>query len=156
MPGPGNETYVYDGRYSDFRHRRHGNDARNQPPDHFVVFSQNHDQVGNRMQGERLSALAGFEQLKLAAACVLLSPFIPLLFMGEEYGEPAPFLYFVSHTDPDLVEAVRMGRRREFREFQWKGEPPDPQAPESFRKCILNPSLRQQDGPRRGAVLILP
>ena len=77
-----------------------------------MVCSQNHDQVGNRMLGDRLSATLSFEQQKLAAAAVLLSPFVPLLFMGEEYGETAPFQYFVSHSDPALIEAVRTGRAR--------------------------------------------
>ncbi|HEY5542871.1 MAG TPA: hypothetical protein VIM04_06415, partial [Candidatus Binatia bacterium] len=82
----------------------------------------NHDQVGNRMLGERLSQLVSFEALKLAAGAVILSPFIPLLFMGEEYGEEAPFQYFISHSDPQLVDAVRDGRRQEFAAFSWQGE----------------------------------
>src|SRR5206468_2204390 len=81
------------------------------PARQFVVFAQNHDQVGNRMLGERLGCLVGFETLKLAAGIVILSPYIPLLFMGEEYGETAPFQYFTSHTDEQLMEAVRRGRR---------------------------------------------
>lgn len=141
------QGYVYDGRYSVARQRRHGNDPRHQPPGKFIVFSQNHDQVGNRMRGDRLGSLVNLEQTKLAAASVLLSPYIPLLFMGEEYGEPAPFAYFISHTDPDLVEAVRNGRRNEFRGFAWEGEPPDPQAEATFRQCILTPGLREQWGP---------
>ncbi|MFW6054508.1 MAG: DUF3459 domain-containing protein, partial [Thermodesulfobacteriota bacterium] len=88
--------------------------------------------------------LVSFEALKLAAACVLLSPFLPLLFMGEEYGEDAPFLYFVSHSDPDLIQAVREGRKREFAAFDWSGEPPDPQAEATFRGCILNWDQRSQ------------
>ena len=102
-----------------------------------IVFSQNHDQIGNRMLGERLSALGSFEALKLAAGAVLLSPYIPLLFMGEEYGEDAPFLYFVSHSDHALIDAVRQGRKREFGEFQWQGEPPDPQGVETFQKSKI-------------------
>lgn len=138
--------YVYDGRHSVVRRRRHGSDACAQPAGKFVVFSQNHDQVGNRMRGERLSSLVTFEQLKLAAACVLLSPYIPLLFMGEDYAETVPFSYFVSHTDPDLVEAVREGRRREFSAFDWMGQPPDPQALTTFQESILTPALRKQPG----------
>ncbi|MFW6055122.1 MAG: malto-oligosyltrehalose trehalohydrolase, partial [Thermodesulfobacteriota bacterium] len=87
------QGYAYTWNYSRYRQRHHGNASRDIPGDRFVVFSQNHDQVGNRMLGERLSSLVSFEALKLAAACVLLSPFLPLLFMGEEYGEEAPFLY---------------------------------------------------------------
>jgi maltooligosyltrehalose trehalohydrolase len=109
-----------------------------------VVFAQNHDQVGNRMLGERLSALISFEKLKLAAGIVLLSPFLPLLFMGEEYGETAPFLYFASHSDPGLIEAVRRGRRDEFREFAWQGEAPDPHAEQTFKQSKLDQELRRQ------------
>lgn len=126
------EGFVYSGQYSEYRKRDHGNSSRDVPADRFVVFSQNHDQVGNRMMGERLSNLVSFEGLKLAAGVVLLSPYIPLLFMGEEYGKDNPFLYFVSHTDPVLIEAVRKGRKEEFRHFDWKGEPPDPQSKETF------------------------
>jgi maltooligosyltrehalose trehalohydrolase len=109
-----------------------------------VVFAQNHDQVGNRMQGDRLTGMVSFEKQKLAAGLVLLSPFIPLIFMGEEYGETAPFLYFVSHTDPELVEAVRKGRRREFAAFDWQADPPDPQDEQTFLRSKLNRSLRRE------------
>jgi len=105
-----------------------------------VVFAQNHDQVGNRMSGDRLGAKIPLEKLKLAAAAVILSPNLPLLFMGEEYGETAPFPYFVSHTDPKLIEAVRRGRRDGHARFHWPGEPPDPQAEATFRSAILDPS----------------
>lgn len=138
------EGYVYSGDYSRYRRRRHGNSARAIPPPRLVVFAQNHDHVGNRMLGERLSTLVSFETLKLAAAAVFLSPYTPLLFMGEEYGETAPFLYFVSHGDADLVEAVRRGRKEEFASFAWKGEPPDPQAEETFLQSKLNHSLRAE------------
>jgi len=135
------EGFVYTGEHSSFRRRRHGNSARNLSAGRLVVFAQNHDQVGNRMRGDRFSTLISLEKQKLAAAQVLLSPFVPLLFMGEEYGETAPFPYFVSHTDEALVEAVRKGRGNEFKGFQWKGEPPDPQAAETFRTAMLDPSL---------------
>jgi maltooligosyltrehalose trehalohydrolase len=136
-----NHAYVFRGRYSQFRDRRHGAPPDGVPGRRFIVCSQNHDQVGNRMLGERLSGLVSFEALKLAAGAVVLSPFIPLLFMGEEYGEPAPFLYFVSHSDPDLVEAVRKGRREEFAAFGWQEEPPDPQSEETFRRSKLDHGL---------------
>jgi maltooligosyltrehalose trehalohydrolase len=136
------EGYVYTGQYSSFRQRAHGNSSRMVPARQFVVFAQNHDQVGNRLGGERLSALISFEQQKLAAAVVLLSPFIPLLFMGEEYGETAPFQYFVDHGDPALVAAVREGRRREFAAFEWQGEPPDPQDETTFGLSVLNRRLK--------------
>lgn len=138
------EGFVYNGNYSAFRKRRHGNSSRSRRADRFIVFSQNHDQVGNRMQGERLSRLVDYESLKLAVAVVLLSPFIPLLFMGEEYGETAPFLYFVSHSDPDLVEAVRDGRKREFAAFHWIGTVPDPQSPHTFRQSKIRWAMREE------------
>src|SRR5439155_1354127 len=105
--------FVFTGQYSEFFGCRRGNDPRGVPAERFVVCAQNHDQVGNRPRGERLSRLVDLEGLKLAAGMVLLSPFVPLLFMGEEYGEEAPFLYFVDHSDPKLVRAVRRGRRAE-------------------------------------------
>ncbi len=132
------DGFVYSGQYSPFRKRRHGSSSKDRPARQFVVFSQNHDQVGNRMQGERLSSLVSFEALKLAAGCVILSPYLPLLFMGEEYGETAPFLYFVSHADPGLIEAVRKGRKEKFRAFGWEGEPPDPQDEGTFLASELH------------------
>jgi len=109
------EGFVYSGQYSPFRKRRHGNSSKHLPPKKFVIFSQNHDQVGNRAKGDRLSTLVSFEALKLAAGMLLLSPNIPLLFMGEEYGEEAPFQYFVSHSDPEL-----MGEKKNFLRFNGK------------------------------------
>ncbi|MEC4893450.1 MAG: malto-oligosyltrehalose trehalohydrolase [Oscillatoria sp. PMC 1051.18] len=138
------EAFVYDWKYSPCRQRTHGSYAGDLPTQKFVVFSQNHDQVGNRMLGERLTALVSFEALKLAAAAVILSPYIPMLFMGEEYGEEAPFLYFISHGDPNLVEAVRQGRKREFAEFHKAGEPPDAQSEETFNKSKLNWQLHKE------------
>jgi maltooligosyltrehalose trehalohydrolase len=138
------EGFVYAGDYSVHRQRRYGNSSRLIPAHQLVVFAQNHDQIGNRMLGERLTQLVSFEAVKLAAGTVLLSPFIPLLFMGEEYGETAPFAFFISHLDPELVEAVRRGRHEEFASFAWQGEPPDPQDEATFRAAILNHQLRQQ------------
>jgi maltooligosyltrehalose trehalohydrolase len=138
------EGFVYSGQYSPYRQRRHGTSSRGIPAHRFVVFAQNHDQVGNRAQGERLSQLVSFEALKLAAGIVLLSPFIPLIFMGEEYGETAPFPYFVSHSEPELVEAVRKGRREEFASFRWQGELPDPQDESTFLSAKINHSLRDK------------
>ncbi len=140
------DGFVYTGQYSHYRRRRHGNSPRDLPASAFVVCSQNHDQVGNRMRGERLSNLVSLEQLKLAAGVVLLSPYIPLLFMGEEYGEPAPFQYFVSHLDPGLVEAVRRGRKAEYKGFGWYDEPPDPQDEATFERSKLNHALRHTAG----------
>ncbi len=96
------------------------------------------------MHGERLAALVPPEALKLAAGVILLSPFLPLLFMGEEYGETAPFQYFVSHTDPGLVEAVRRGRKEEFVAFGWEGEPPDPQDEATFLRSRVDQALRRK------------
>ncbi|HKO56310.1 MAG TPA: DUF3459 domain-containing protein, partial [Thermoanaerobaculia bacterium] len=98
-------------------------------------------QVGNRMLGDRLATLVRFEKLRLAAAAVVLSPFLPMLFMGEEYGEQAPFQYFTSHSDEALIEAVRKGRLEEFDDFEWKGEAPDPHDEETFRRSKLRWSL---------------
>ncbi len=136
------EGFVYSGQYSEFRKRHHGCSSADRPANQFVVFSQNHDQIGNRRLGERLSAVVSFEAAKLAAAAVLLSPYIPLLFMGEEYADTAPFLYFISHGDPDLIEAVRQGRREEFKEFKWENEPPDPQGREAFLRSKLTWDLK--------------
>jgi maltooligosyltrehalose trehalohydrolase len=131
------EGFVYSGQYSQYRKRNHGNSSKDRPADQFIVFSQNHDQIGNRMFGERLSTLVSFESLKLAAGVVLFSPYIPLLFMGEEYGEDAPFLYFVSHSDAGLIESVRKGREKEFRAFNWEVDPPDSQSIETFLKSKI-------------------
>jgi maltooligosyltrehalose trehalohydrolase len=132
------ERFVFDGRYSAYRKRRHGAPAVDVPADHFVVCIQNHDQVGNRAAGDRLSALVPLARRKLAAALYLLSPYVPMLFMGEEYDETNPFLYFVSHGDPGLVESVRKGRREEFKAFGWSADVPDPQAEETFRRSRLD------------------
>jgi maltooligosyltrehalose trehalohydrolase len=130
------------GEYSPFRRRRHGRAGAVLAPEQAVVCLQTHDQVGNRLLGERLGALVGFEQQKLAAGLLCLAPFIPLLFMGEEYGELAPFQYFVSHGDPALLEAVRKGRAEEFACFGWQAEAMDPGALETFRRSVLNHELR--------------
>jgi maltooligosyltrehalose trehalohydrolase len=146
------DGFVFSGQYSRYRGRRHGVSARNLPAHSFVIAAQNHDQIGNRMLGERLSALVSFEQLKLAAGVVLLSPYLPLLFMGEEYAETAPFQFFTSHSDPGLVDAVRRGRKEEFATFRWQAEPPDPQDEATFHRCRLNWHLRQEG---RHATLLL-
>ncbi|MGE5892662.1 MAG: malto-oligosyltrehalose trehalohydrolase, partial [bacterium] len=147
------EGFVYSGEYSAFRKRKHGNSSKDRPARQFAVFSQNHDQVGNRMRGDRSSKLVSFEGLKLSAGIVLLSPYIPLLFMGEEYGEDNPFLYFVSHGDAALVEAVRRGRREEFGTFAWEGEPPDPQAVDTFLRS--RPDWRKRESGRHRNLLDL-
>ena len=138
------DGYSFSGQYSDYRQRRHGAPATELPPCRFVICVQNHDQIGNRAAGDRLSGSIPFEGLKVAAACVLLSPHIPLLFMGEEYGETAPFPYFVHHSDPTLIKAVRKGRSEEFDVFRWQGEVPDPQSIDTFLSAKLNWSTREQ------------
>jgi maltooligosyltrehalose trehalohydrolase len=147
------EGFIYSGQYSAFRKRRQGSPSGDLPPWRFLVFSQNHDQVGNRLHGERLSRLTSFEGLKMAAAATLLSPFLPMIFMGEEYGEAAPFHYFVSHHDPDLVAAVRRGRKEEFAGFIGEAEPPDPQAEETFLGS--KPDWTQRTQGRHGLLLEL-
>jgi maltooligosyltrehalose trehalohydrolase len=134
-----NHGYVYDGIYSPHRKKTFGSSTENQPGHKFVVFAQNHDQTGNRMLGDRLSKLVSFEMQKLIAAAYLLSPFIPMLFMGEEYGEHNPFLYFVSHSDQEFIKNVREGRKEEFEAFKRTLEPPDPQSESTFQNCILTP-----------------
>jgi maltooligosyltrehalose trehalohydrolase len=131
------DAYVYDGIYSKYRKRSFGAKATGFRGDKFVVFSQNHDHVGNRMLGERTSHLVSFEMQKLLAGAVFISPYIPLLFMGEEWRTTSSFIYFVSHSDPSLIEAVRKGRKEEFREFHTDGEAPDPQGERAFHKSKL-------------------
>ncbi len=136
--------FVFEGQYSKYRQRPQGTSSQQIPAQRFIVFAQNHDQVGNRSSGDRLSQLVSLEQLKLAAATVLLSPCVPLLFMGEEYGEPAPFPYFVSHSDPALIESVRNGRRMYLEKFRWGGNMADPQAEQAFLRSQLNWRLRTE------------
>lgn len=138
------DAYVYDGMYSQHRQRKFGTSAMHQQGKQFVVFSQNHDQVGNRMRGERTGTLVSFEKRKLLAGAVLISPFLPLLFMGEEYGEQNPFLYFVHHSDPALIEAVRKGRQAEFAAFHSQGEAPDPQSEQTFQQSRLRWNSRDE------------
>ena len=127
--------FVHDGQYSTFRKRRFGAPAHDRPPHEFVVFDSNHDQVGNRAFGDRLPR----ELCPLAAFVTLLSPFVPMIFMGEEYGEPAPFQFFSDHIDEEIATATRDGRRREFAAFaEFAGEAvPDPQDPATFERSKL-------------------
>lgn len=134
-----NNAYVYDGIYSPHRRKTFGSKTNGQPGHKFVVFAQNHDQTGNRIMGERLSSMVNFEMQKLIAAAYLLSPFTPMLFMGEEYGEQNPFLYFTSHSDPRLIKNIHEGRKEEFKDFMGEQKPHDPQAEETFRKSELTP-----------------
>lgn len=138
------EGFIYSGQYAPHRKRRHGSSSKEEPGYRFIVYSQNHDQIGNRVLGERLSNLVSLEGLKLAAGAVLLSPFIPLLFMGEEYGEEAPFFYFVSHSEKELIEVIRKSKQEEFEAFAGRGEMQDPQSPDTFHKCQLNWEKRKE------------
>jgi maltooligosyltrehalose trehalohydrolase len=132
-------AFVYDGTYSEHRKRRHGRTPTGLSGNRFLGYLQNHDQVGNRAQGERSSALMSHDMLKVAAALVLTSPFIPMLFQGEEWGATTPFQYFTDHTDAELGRAVSDGRRREFAAFGWDpADVPDPQEGETFERSKLD------------------
>jgi maltooligosyltrehalose trehalohydrolase len=141
------EGFVYQGQRSEFRKRPHGTDVRGLAPSRFVTCLQNHDQVGNRPNGERLATLVPWNALLPASALLVLGSGLPLLFMGEEYGETRPFLYFTSHSDPELARAVSEGRKGEFI-AQGAGEVPDPQDPDTFRRSKLT---HRRDG-RHGAL----
>ena len=136
---------VFEGQVSRYRGRQQGRSFEGVPAPRLVVYAQNHDQVGNRARSERLSSLVPFEALKLAATFVVLSPFTPLLFMGEEYGDPTPFYFFTSHGDPALAQAVWHGRQREFQAFDWSVEIPDPQAEATFVRSRPNWDLRRKE-----------
>ena len=139
------DAYVYDGMYSAHRKKIFGVKASENEGKQFVVYSQNHDQVGNRMLGERTSQLVSIEMQKVMAGAVLISPYLPMLFMGEEYGEANPFLYFVNHTDDELTHAVSQGRKKEFAEFYPNDEAPDPNALETFLKSKLQWDASKQE-----------
>lgn len=138
------DAYVYDGQYSPHRNKFFGIKADEAEGKQFIVFSQNHDQVGNRMLGERTSELVSFEMQKLMAGAVLVAPYLPMLFMGEEWSEPNRFQYFVSHTDPELAEAVRKGRKEEFKAFHIEGDAPDPVSEETFNNSKLQWKLVEE------------
>jgi maltooligosyltrehalose trehalohydrolase len=132
------DRWVFDGRYSAARGRTHGAPALDVPPERLVVFTTNHDQIGNTPDGARPTH--DVRGHLLAAATILLSPFTPMLFMGEEYGDPAPFPFFVDHADPELLEATRQGRAREFRDA-WSEDVLDPADPATFAAAVLHPEL---------------
>jgi len=133
------QAWVYDGSYSPHRRRVHGRSPAGLAGSQFVVGAQNHDQVGNRAAGERSAALMSDGRLRVAAALLLTSPFVPLLFQGEEWGASTPFQYFTSHADAELGRAVSEGRRREFARFGWEpASVPDPQDPATFERSRLD------------------
>ncbi|GAC1670659.1 MAG: malto-oligosyltrehalose trehalohydrolase [Steroidobacteraceae bacterium] len=130
--------FVYQGQYSPHRRRRHGRPPEGVAPHQLVVCSQNHDQIGNRAQGERLSMMLPAPQLKAVAALTLLAPFVPLMFQGEEWGATTPFLYFTDHENAELGRLVAEGRSREFGSFGWQGSVPNPQQLETFTRSQLD------------------
>ncbi|HEX2152458.1 MAG TPA: malto-oligosyltrehalose trehalohydrolase [Acidimicrobiia bacterium] len=131
-------VYVYAGRYSPSRDRRHGRPVTGLAGDRFIGYAQNHDQVGNRARGERIGHLVDQPHLYVAAALVMTAPFVPMLFQGEEWGASSPFLYFSDHEDPEIGEAVRRGRRDEFAAFGWEPEQiPDPQDRSTYAASML-------------------
>jgi len=132
------KAYVFDGNYSPHREKFFGTDTLGIKGDHFIVFCQNHDQVGNRMMGDRAASLYPVETTRLMAFAVFISPYLPLLFMGEEWGTERAFPYFTSHSDPKLVEQVRQGRKKEFEDFFEDSEFLDPQDETIFRNTVLN------------------
>jgi maltooligosyltrehalose trehalohydrolase len=133
------QTFVYDGILSKHRKRVHGKSARHLPQNRFLGFIQNHDQVGNRAVGERLQQNTGFERAMVAAALVMVSPFVPMIFQGEEWAASSPFQYFADHQDPALAKAVSEGRKKEFEAFGWDPESiPDPEDRETFLRSKLN------------------
>jgi maltooligosyltrehalose trehalohydrolase len=138
------EVFVYDGRYSPYRDRIHGRPVPNLPASRFLGYSQNHDQVGNRAKGDRLSSIVASGRAKIAAALVLTAPFVPMLFQGEEWAASSPFQFFTNHN-PELGKLVSAGRRKEFAAFGWNpADIPDPQSPATFQRSKLNWDERSQ------------
>jgi len=133
----GLEGVVYDGAYSKFRKKKYGAPTIDIPSNRFVICTQNHDQVGNRAFGNRLNSQISFDAQKCAGALLLTTPNTPLLFMGQEYGETHPFQYFIDHSDPNLIEATRKGRKAEFASFGWD-DIPDPMSEASFSASRLD------------------
>src|SRR3954463_453881 len=138
LVGALNRGWFYEGQHKPSFGRPHGTKAAHLRARHFVVCAQNHDQIGNRALGERLSALTDEGGLRAAAAVIALQPALPLYFQGEEWAAKEPFQYFVSHSDPALAESVRQGRREEFKAFSWAAEVPDPMAEETFQRSKID------------------
>ncbi|HZF00293.1 MAG TPA: malto-oligosyltrehalose trehalohydrolase [Methylomirabilota bacterium] len=133
------DVFVYDGKFSKYRRCSHGRPAGNLNGSRFLGYLQNHDQIGNRAQGERSSHLMSLGKLKIGAAIVLTSPFVPMLFQGEEWGASTPFQFFTDHREPKLAKAIGIGRCKEFVAFGWKPEEiPDPQSRGTFLRSKLN------------------
>ena len=130
-------AYVYDGCYSKYRKRHHGRPVESLSAHHFIHFDQNHDQVGNRAQGERLEHLVGLDAAKVALGLVLMAPYVPMLFMGEEWATSAPFLYFADHKEEGMRKLVAEGRKRDFALFGFDGDVPNPEDVETFDRSKL-------------------
>jgi maltooligosyltrehalose trehalohydrolase len=145
------QGYVYQGQFSAHRQRRHGRPADGVSADQLVVYAQNHDQIGNRARGERLSMLLEMPQLKAIAALTLLSPYVPMLFQGEEWGASTPFLYFTDHQDKELGKLVAEGRSKEFAAFAWSGDIPNPQERHTFERSKLD--WRELHSPKHADLL---
>lgn len=141
--------FVYDGVYSMFLNRMRGSRFKNVPAERLIVYTQNHDQVGNRAYGDRPVLIMGDAKVRLFAASVLLSPFTPMIFMGEENGEQNPFLFFADSDDATFTEAIRQGRREEFAAFGWDNSIPDPFDKSSFMASVLDWNLINQDRGRK-------
>ena len=132
-------AFVYDGRYSNYRHHVHGRPVEGLSAHRFLGYIQNHDQVGNRATGERLEHLVGLEASKVAIGLVLTAPFVPMLWMGEEFAASSPFLYFADHEEEEMRRLVSEGRKRDFAAFGWdESQIPDPEAPETFERSKLD------------------
>jgi maltooligosyltrehalose trehalohydrolase len=133
------KSFVYDGIYSNYRNRFHGRTAGRVPQNWFLGYIQNHDQVGNSAVGDRLREVVGLERAKIAAALVFASPFIPMIFQGEEWAASSPFQYFADHEDEEMARLVSEGRKREFAAFGWDPSLiPDPEKRETFERSKLN------------------
>ena len=131
------DGFVHSGEYVTYRYKKYGASSATIPGDRFVAFINNHDQCGNRVDGHPLSMLIDFERLKLAAAALLLSPYVPMLFMGEEYASNRPFFFFADYTDPQLSKAVQEGRKKDFATFEGAGEMPDPISEKTYKDSVL-------------------
>jgi maltooligosyltrehalose trehalohydrolase len=147
-------VYVHDGTYSTFRGRRHGRPAGDLPGSRFVTFLQDHDQVGNRAAGERLAHLTSPGLARVGALLLLTAPYVPMLFMGEEWAASTPWLFFSDYADPALGAAVTEGRRREFADHGWdSSDVPDPQDPRTWRRSVL--AWEERDRGEHAAMLDL-
>jgi maltooligosyltrehalose trehalohydrolase len=145
-------SFVYDGIYSGYRQRIHGRPTGELSQHRFLGYIQTHDQVGNRALGDRISHIAGLERAKIAAAIVLLSPFVPMLFQGEEWAASSPFRYFADHEDRELARLVSEGRRQEFSAFGWAPEMiPDPESPGTYEASKLK--WNEVDEPEHAPIL---